>query len=166
MNVRPGSQNARILRALGNGRWTAVSEIHRRAGSSRLNSRISELRKKGFVIEHRMRSGWSGGLGHQYRLTNPPSKEELERLAPEKPAALLKRDEVPRDKTHRYRIYRQVYDEIDLVATATTAEDVGVAIITLGAEGAFTGSCVGILDTEGTTAKQGTWILNPWDVTP
>lgn len=162
--IRAGSQNARIIRALGNGHWTTVSEIHRRAGPSRLNSRISELRKKGYQIEHQPRG--NGPLGHVYRLLNPPSEEELARLAPEKPVPRLDRDEVPRDETHRFRIYRQIYDEIDLVATATTAEDVGVALVTLGGEGAFSGSCVGLLDTHGTESKKGTWVLNPWDVTP
>jgi hypothetical protein len=67
---------------------------------------------------------------------------------------------------HRYRIYRQIYDEIDLVATASTAEDVGVALVTLGREGAFSGACVGLLDTRGNEDEPGVWIIHPWDTAP
>jgi biotin operon repressor len=166
--VRPNSQNARILRALADGRWHTVANIHRKSGTSRLNSRISELRKHGYVIEHETIPQKTGSLGHKYRLLNPPTQTELATLVdlgiPD--GSSLPRREVPRDSTHRYRIYRMVYDELDLVATATTAEDVGVALITLGSEGEFNHSCAGILDTHGTDEIQGSWILNPWDTTP
>jgi hypothetical protein len=166
MTVRPGSQNARILRALSKGTWVTVAEIHRRAGTSRLNSRVSELRKYGYEIEHETVPGKVGSLGHRYRLLNPPSPTELARIIDPIEFPGLPRDEVPRNKDHRFRIYRQLYDEIDLVATATTAEDVGVAIITLGAEGVFSHSCVGILDSHGTDKKPGSWVINPWDTNP
>lgn len=45
------SQCARILEVLADGEWHQVSEIHRLAGYSRLNSRVSELRSRGLVIE-------------------------------------------------------------------------------------------------------------------
>lgn len=164
--VKPNSQNARILRALSRGTWVSVAEIHRRAGTSRLNSRISELRNYGYEIEHGTVPGKTGALGHRYRLVNPPSATELATFIDPVEFSGLPRDEVPRNRDHRFRIYRQLYDEIDLVATATTAEDVGVAIIALGGEGVFAHSCVGILDSHGTAETPGSWILNPWDTSP
>lgn len=44
------SQLSRILDVLQDGKAHSVAEIHRRAGTSRLNSRISDLRKDGYVI--------------------------------------------------------------------------------------------------------------------
>lgn len=44
------SQLSRILDVLNDGKPHSVAEIHRRAGTSRLNSRISDLRKDGYVI--------------------------------------------------------------------------------------------------------------------
>lgn len=164
--VKPNSQNARILRALSKGTWVSVAEIHRRAGTSRLNSRISELRKYGYEIEHKTLPGKTGALGHQYRLRNPPSATVLTTLIDPIEFSGLPRDEVPRDMVHRFRIYRQIYDELDLVATATTAEDVGVAIVALGTEGVFAHSCVGILDSHGTDRRPGSWILSPFDTLP
>jgi biotin operon repressor len=166
--IKPNSQNARILRALSDGRFHTVANIHRKAGTSRLNSRISELRKQGFEIEHETVAGKTGSLGHRYRLLNPPSQTELARLVDLgiHDDISLPRAEIPRDAVHRYRIYRMVYDVLDLVATASTPEDVGVAIITLGMEGEFDHSCAGILDTHGTDAAKGTWVLDPWDTTP
>jgi hypothetical protein len=168
MTIRPNSQNARILRALSDGRWHTVANIHRKAGTSRLNSRVSELRKQGYEIEHETVPEKTGSLGHKYRLLNPPSQTELATLVdlPLPDDWEERRAEVPRDETHRYRIYRMVYDVLDLLATATTAEDVGVALVTLGLEGEFDHSCVGLLDTRGTDAEKGVWVLNPWDTTP
>lgn len=44
------SQTARILEVLRDGRHHSVAEIHRRAGTSRLNSRVADLRAKGYDI--------------------------------------------------------------------------------------------------------------------
>lgn len=104
--VKPNSQNARILRALSKGKWVTVAEIHRRAGTSRLNSRISELRKYGYEIEHETVPGKTGALGHRYRLVNPPSQTELATLIEPIEFSGLSREEVPRNMDHRYRIYR------------------------------------------------------------
>lgn len=165
--IRPNSQNARILRALADRRWHTVASIHRRAGTSRLNSRISELRKYGYEIEHETIAGKSGALGHRYRLLNPPSPDELATIIdPFLTDRGLVREEIPRDQTHRYRIYRMVYEELELLATATTPADVGEAIIELGKEGLFAQSCVGLLDTRGTDEIKGQWIVNPFDSTP
>lgn len=166
MSVKPGSQNSRILRALADGRWRTVAEIHRRAGTSRLNSRVSELRKHGYVIKHETVGKGIGALGHQYRLLNPPTASELEVLVGELIPTTVPREEVPRDPDHRYRIYRQIYDELDLVGSAKDAEGIGWALISLGSQGVFEGSCLGLLDTYGTEGTKGTWLLNPWDTNP
>lgn len=163
MSVRPNSQNARILKALSSGTWVTVAEIHRRAGTSRLNSRVSDLRKYGYEIEHEAVPGKTGPLGHRYRLLNPPPRSELERLVDPPFQETLPRERVPRDSLHRFRIYRMIRDQIDLVATASSESDVGSAIITLGREGEFAGACVGILDTHGSESDPGEWILNPFD---
>lgn len=167
MSVKPGSQNSRILRALADGRWRTVAEIHRRAGTSRLNSRVSELRKYGYVIEHETLKGRIGALGHRYRLLNPPPPSEMAAIVGEPLVkTTVPRDAVPRDKGHRYRIYRMVYDELDLVGTAQSAEDIGYVLISLGNEGAFEHSCMGLLDTFGAEGTPGQWLLNPFDTNP
>lgn len=167
--IKAQSQNARILRALADGRWHSVAQIHRRAGTSRLNSRVSELRSKhGFTIEHERLPGRNGALGHRYRLVNPPPAAELKALFDPHPAPVLTlvRDEIPRNLEHRYRVYRMVYDELELLGTASEPEEVGLVIIQLGEQGAFNHSCIGLLDTHGTDEEPGTWIVHPWDVTP
>lgn len=165
--VKPNSQNARILRALSKGTWVSVAEIHRRAGTSRLNSRISELRKYGYEIEHETVPGKTGALGHRYRLLNPPAEEELVRLFNVHPSeASLDRSSTPRDPDHQYRIYRMVYDDLELVGTAASPEGVGITIVELGRKGVFNGSCLGCLDTFGTDVKTGQWLVSPWDQEP
>ena len=44
------SQCARVLAVLDDGRPHTMTEIHERAGTMRLNSRISELRERGHTI--------------------------------------------------------------------------------------------------------------------
>lgn len=68
--IRPGSQNAAILEALGDGQWHTTAAIHTAAGFSRLNSRVSELRvKHGYTIEQRHVDGaGTGPHAHEYRL--------------------------------------------------------------------------------------------------
>lgn len=44
------SQCARVLAVLSDGRPHTMTEIHRRAGTMRLNSRVAELRKRGYPI--------------------------------------------------------------------------------------------------------------------
>jgi hypothetical protein len=164
MTVKANSQNAKILRALSDGGWHTTAAIHRKVGSCRLNSCISKLRKKGFMIIHEPVPGKTGPLGHRYRLENPPTKTDLERLfAPKQPT--LDRDKVPRDKAHRYRIYRLVDDELDLGGSAATGNGVISELRRLGRSTFFEGTCLGLLDTHGTDKEAGTWILNPWDAT-
>jgi biotin operon repressor len=165
MRVRPNSQNARILKTLSDGSFHSVANIHRKAGASRLNSRVSELRKYGYEIEKEQVAGKSGSLGFRYRLLNPPSVAELATIVDDLPVA-ISREEVPRDLSHRFRIYKMMYDELVLLATAPTAEDVGVEIVALGSDGQFAGGCLGLLDTHGTEEAKGSWTIQPWDTTP
>ena len=60
------SQSDRILAVLADGREHEMRDIHREAGFCRLNSRISELRKRGHVIECRRE-----GADYIYRLVTP-----------------------------------------------------------------------------------------------
>lgn len=60
------SQNDRILAVLRDGQDHEMRDIHRQAGFCRLNSRVSELRKRGHVIECRRE-----GSEYIYRLVTP-----------------------------------------------------------------------------------------------
>ena len=62
------SQNSRILDVLADGEPHSVREIHAIAGFSRLNSRVSELRKHGYAIECFHVPGKTGSDGYGYRL--------------------------------------------------------------------------------------------------
>ncbi len=170
MSLKPNSQNARILRVLSDGKWHSAASIHRKAGQSiRLSSRISQLRHEhGYEIEREAVPGKKGALGHRYRLTNPPAADELAAIIDPilTEEDLEVRGEIPRDMTHRYRVYRMVYEELELVATASEPSDVGEAIVALGREGIFAQSCVGVLDTHGTDKTKGEWVVNPFDSAP
>lgn len=162
MAVRSNSQAARILRVLADGRWHTAAKIQRAAGKSRLNSRVSELRKRGYQIEHEQIPGKHGALGHRYRLLGKPEIPP----APDETVELVKldRNAIPRTPKHRYRIYRQRYDELELVATAKNTSELGKKIVSLGRAGQFVGSCLGLLDTFGTDEIQGDWVVDPFDV--
>lgn len=62
------SQCDRILSVLRDGNPHLVSEIHARAGYSRLNSRVAELRKRGYDIRSFHLAGKSGSEGYGYQL--------------------------------------------------------------------------------------------------
>jgi hypothetical protein len=86
------SQAARILEVLDDERWHTVAEIHRRAGYSRLNSRVSELRNKhGHAIECRHVKGKTGTEGYEYRLIKPTTP--VEDLLDEDDYAVIAMDE-------------------------------------------------------------------------
>ena len=167
MTVRPGSQGARILHALANGKWQTVQTIHRKAGTSRLNSRISELRHRhGYGIDHD-----TGGPGptaarvHRYRLVSAPGELPLRDL-PDTLAEFVLDDDVvtPRTPEHRFRVYRVCDDDSrELVGTAPSEEALGVALCTWGREGEFANCAIGWLDTFGTDERPGEWIVKPWD---
>lgn len=61
------SQCARVLAVLQEGGWKSIDEIHNRAGTMRLNSRISDLRDQGHNVEYRYINGQ-----HSYRLLSEP----------------------------------------------------------------------------------------------
>lgn len=61
------SQCDRVLAVLRDGDWHDINEIHRRAGTMRLNSRISDLRARGHLIEC-----LPNGAKTQYRLQGSP----------------------------------------------------------------------------------------------
>lgn len=162
--IGDGSQAARILHALRTGKWVSIAEIQRHTGPSRLNSRIADLRKRGFEIEHRVVKGKSkASLRHQYRLLNPPEKFPDPGAMPRDD---LDRDATPRNKEKRFRIYIvNETNELLLMATAATEEQVGVEICKLGREGKLAKACLGLLDTYGidSTVMKGNWLANPWD---
>jgi hypothetical protein len=66
------SQTARILAVLQDGQPHLVSEIHTRSGYSRLNSRISDLRARGYVIECFKVPHKTGSEGYGYTLISEP----------------------------------------------------------------------------------------------
>jgi Helix-turn-helix domain len=167
MAIKTGTQSARILHALRDGRWHSAADIRRRVGMTSLSARISELRHEhGYIIEHRLVKGKPRALlAHQYRLTGPdglslPDPGEL----PER--TVLDRDAIPRDSANRYRLYRLIRNQLELVATCRTPQAIGVSLVELGKKGEFAESCVGLLDTFGTDSITGSWILNPWDTEP
>ena len=69
VNMQRESQSSRIRGVLLDGEWHTTDQIHRRAGFSRLNSRIAELRKRGDTIECRHIEGaGSGPEAYEYRM--------------------------------------------------------------------------------------------------
>lgn len=163
--VKQGSQCAKLLRALSDNNWHSLADLHRRAGPMIVHSRISDLRKKhGYEIEHRHVEAKRAALSSQYRLVG-----EATGLPPDptthdgQPRLVLDRDSVPRDAEHRYRIYRVIAGESELVAAVANATEIGNKLLILGKEGQFKESCVGILDTYGTDSISGSWVINPFD---
>lgn len=163
--TKPGSQNDRILAILADGAWHSAKNLERRTGARRLNSRISELRKRGHGIESETTTR-SGSLGYRYRLLGRYELVDHRPVVPDDEFTIPNDVIMPRDALNRFHIFRMVYDELHPVATATTPEDVGCAIVTLGLEGEFAQSALGILDTHGTDEKPGTWVINPFDTVP
>jgi hypothetical protein len=154
------SQTQRVLAVLADGRPHTTSEIHRRAGTMRLNSRISEMRKAGHDIICEKVPGRRGPTAFRYTLLNPPPIDrnvkvfDVDPLPPEVVA--------PRDAANRYRIYVVPrYGEQRLIATAPDDGGVGKALITLGREGELEGCCVGLGDTHGKEDEPMEWLINP-----
>ena len=75
MSVKPGSQNARILAVLADGRWHVSTELHQRCGYMRTNSRVSELRSHGHMILGESVPGKRGTDGYRYRRVGSPLSE-------------------------------------------------------------------------------------------
>lgn len=169
MAVNADSQNGRILNVLRDGEWHSAAEIMLLANSGRLNSRISELRRRyGYVIEHRIGIAQHRDGAHQYRLGlgASPALPEFPSLVTRTPRVTLDRDSIPRDDAHRYRIY--VLDENEnllLVGSAPTPTWLGVKLIELAETGQIERACVGILDSHGIDKKTATgrWLINPFN---
>lgn len=72
------SQCDRILQVLKDERWHTPAEIHQHVGPLRLNSRVSELRARGYLIlgEH-VPGQPSGPDGYRYRLAGGPAAVSL-----------------------------------------------------------------------------------------
>lgn len=147
------TQGQRILRVLADGRWHSTSNIHRQAGNMIVHSRVAELRTRGHEIEHRHVPGRRGACAHQYRWLNPPERSGG--------APAFVAPKIPRSTETRYRIYSQAFGSPVCIATAATAEDLGVALVTMGREGQFDGVLVGVMDAP-TEGVPGTWLVKPW----
>lgn len=65
LGLAPESQNARLRAALADGQWHRSDELHRKVFCV-LHSRVAELRRQGYVIEHK--GGGAGADKHYYRL--------------------------------------------------------------------------------------------------
>lgn len=61
------SHNAQLRAVLSDGLWHTSSELHRRVFCV-LHSRIAEMRRQGYVIEHR--GSGAGADRHEYRLVS------------------------------------------------------------------------------------------------
>jgi hypothetical protein len=72
------SQCSRIVAFLSDGREHSMSDIHRAVGFCRLNSRMSELRSRGFGIECRRDGG-----DYLYTLTHDPTQRVEATTTPE-----------------------------------------------------------------------------------
>lgn len=57
---------SRILHILNDGEWHTAAELYRSTASV-VHSRIADLRKRGYMIEHRRTTG-TDSTSHQYRL--------------------------------------------------------------------------------------------------
>lgn len=81
-----GSQCERILAVLLDGEAHLVSEIHSLAGFSRLNSRVSELRKHGWLIES-FHNGKGGSEGYGYQLITSAGADSIPESASGSPTS-------------------------------------------------------------------------------
>lgn len=82
--MKPPSQCERVHAVLRDHAWHSIEEIHQRAGTMRLNSRISDLRERGLSIEHSIRHGH-----HGYRLVplGEPDSRQVAEPGPPKPGS-------------------------------------------------------------------------------
>lgn len=147
------SQCERVLSVLGDGRWHSVSGIHRKAGTMRLNSRISELRSRGHEIECERRKG-TGPRAFFYRWTNIP--DEYRAREPRMPDPGM-----PSTPATRMRIYTRVGGDLRCIAACADAESLGVALVTLAADGEFDGKLVGVMDRPDAD-EPGRWLFRPF----
>lgn len=170
------SQSARVLAVLKDGKPHSVPEIHKIAGTMRLNSRVADLRKRGHVIVCERVKGLKGAAAYHYTWLGEREslvqvlileKTEADRLRESGQLQLDTDTIAPRTEGERYRIFR-VKDggEPEIVATSSTEEGIGIAICRLGAEGEFLDYCVGVMDALDHKDEKdewvGKWLVLPW----
>jgi hypothetical protein len=69
------SQCSRVLAVLADGRSHTVAEIHSRAGFMRMNSRVAELRSRGYDIRcSHIEGAGRGPEAYAYTLVSTPSE--------------------------------------------------------------------------------------------
>jgi hypothetical protein len=162
------SQGARVLEVLADGKPHSVPDIHRKAGTMRLNSRVADLRKQGHNIVCEHVKGKTGASAYRYTWID----------APPQPATVpgqltLTTDEIaPRTENERYRLFRvRNGGPPEIVCTVSSPEAVGVALCTLGAEGEWDDVCVGVQDALSRFDNKqqkwvGKWLVKPWVAQP
>jgi hypothetical protein len=161
------SQCARVLSVLADGKPHTVPDIHRRAGTMRLNSRVADLRKQGHNIVCERVPGRKGAGAYRYTwLDAPADAANLEETSTGQ--FTISTDEIaPRVESQRYRLFRVANGgPPEIVATVGTREALGVALCTLGAEGEWDDYCVGVMDALDHQDAHGKWIgkwlVRPW----
>lgn len=161
------SQSARVLEILKDGKPHSVPEIHQKAGTMRLNSRIADLRKQGHTIVCERVKGKKGAAAYQYQLLT--SGGEI--LRKQGQLTLNTDDVAPRVASERYRIFR-VKDggDPEIVATVRSLSALGGALYKLGLEGEFDDYVVGLQDAMDHRDKDkkwvGKWFVLPWQTKP
>jgi hypothetical protein len=90
-------------------------------------------------------------------LMDEAQREHLERVRAEDS------DAYPRDARNRFRIYRLIARDLQILTTVETREAIGVALCTLHEDGEFESAAVGVLDTRGAPRGSGVWIVNPYE---
>lgn len=156
------SQSARVLAVLKDGKPHSVPEIHQKAGTMRLNSRIADLRKKGHVIVCERVKGKRGAEAYYYQLVG----EGTEAVVTFGQMRLATDDIAPRTENERFRIFR-VKDggDPEILSTAKSLEATISAISRLSCEGEFEGYAIGVQDARAKKRKGayvGEWIGIPW----
>jgi hypothetical protein len=121
----------------------------------RLNSRVSELRKRGHDIECERRKG-TGPRAFFYRWLNVTDDYRARETPP-----TMADPGIPNTPATRMRIYTRVGGDLRCIAACATPEAMGVALATLAAEGEFDGKLVGVMDRPGDD-EPGHWLFRPF----
>ena len=157
------SQVQRVFEVLKDGKPHPVPEIHQKAGTMRLNSRIADLRKQGHTIVCERVKGKRGAAAYQYQLL---SGSDI--LRKQGQLQLSTDDIAPRVARERYRIFRvKNGGDPEIVATVGSLSALGKAVYKLGLEGEFDDYVMGLQDSmdhrDPKTKKWvGKWFLLPW----
>lgn len=155
----------KVLAVLADGQPHSTSELYRKCGGMILHSRIADLRAKGHDIACERVPGKKGTAGYRYTWLDAPPQ-----LAIPTATMALDSDEIaPRTERERFRIYRvRNGGDPEIVATVSSPEAIGVALCTLGTEGEFDDTCVGVMDSMSRFDGRkwvGKWLVKPWQST-